>query len=170
MTEHHRENNGQAHQHERSSDPLLAEILAAVRSQASKIESIQGSINRMTYDLATTREAVERMDVRQDKQDNNLTRHMEVEEVIIKDAVDRIEVLAKGFPKDPDSGERDPQYHARWHETDIKKWKDKSELMKKIRDYIAIAIVGVLATGVGAILLSGTKVEVKRVMTEEVRK
>ena len=163
MTEHHRENNGAPHTHERAADPVLAEILASTRA-------INNSLNSMRYDIATTREAVERLEKRADDSDATLERHMEAEEQVIKRLSESVEAMTKGFPKDPENNERDPAYHARWHEADIRKWKDKHELMKKIRDYVVIGALGVICSAIGALLISGTKVEVKRVVSEEVRK
>ena len=151
------------------SDPnvILAEILRLQKEQSQQI-------GKLAYEMGTTREIVEKIDLRQDDQDKVLIGHMKHEESVldgIKDAQEQLrlaqERLARGFPRHPKTGERDPAYHGDWHEDDIDKALDRKDLWKKLREWAAIGLLGVICTGIGALLLSGAKVEVKRVIVEQ---
>ena len=137
------------------SDPILAEILKGQNE-------LKGQFGRLAYDVATTRETVEKMSGRQDEQDADLAKHVVREEQLLKDIHAAQGELTKGFPLNPRTGERDPSFHAGWHEDDIDKSKVKKEFRQKLLIGAAAAILSVLCGVVTTLLVSGAKVELQR--------
>ena len=137
------------------SDQILAEILKGQNE-------LKSQFGRLAYDVATTREMVEKMSARQDEQDEELERHIGREEQLLKDIHSAQTSLTKGFPIHPKTGERDPVYHATWHEDDIDKSKANKEFRQKLLIGAAAAILSVLGGVITTLLVSGAKVELQR--------
>ena len=147
------------------SDAILAEILKGQNE-------LKGQFGRLAYDVATTREMVEKMATRQDVQDDDLEAHIKREEKLLTDIHAAQSGLMRGFPQHPRTGERDPIYHAAWHEEDIDKSKAAKELRQKLIVGAAAAALSVLAGIITTMMISGAKVELQRAVNPpaEVRK
>lgn len=160
------------------SDPnavVLAEILRGIQEQAKVQKDQAAQIGKLAWEMGTTREIVEKIDARQDKQDETLSGHMKHEEEVlngIRDAQEQLrkenDALSRGFPRHPKTGERDPGYHADGHEDEQDAKQDRKELMKKVREWAVLGILAIICTGIGALLLSGAKVEVKRAVSDPI--
>lgn len=77
--------------------------------------------------------------------------------------------IRRGFPKHPKSGERDPVYHADKHEDEDDAKKVRKELLWKIVIPVVVATFMLILGGIGTMMLTGAKVEVKRALTEQSR-
>jgi hypothetical protein len=175
---HNREGEDCKVPHARGSDPLLSEILAAVNQTNAALGSVNRQLSEnsvtlveMRGDLDSAKQSQSRMTDRLDEIDASLTGHMGREEMMLKEKTDllqsqaeSIQRIAEGFPINPRTGKRDPNYHAGWHEDDIDKSESKKRLKEKLREWVILGALGFLVTTAFALLITGTKVEIKRVV------
>lgn len=92
--------------------------------------------------------------------------HMTNEERAFGEIHAELKMLTRGFPKDPDTNEVDPNYHRKWHERDIKKAMDRSAMLTEIRNKVAITVLIFMLGAAGALMLTGVQVELKRAQPE----
>ena len=146
------------------SDPALAEILRIVQDNNKSIAS-------MRYDIATTKEAVQRMEIRLDQMEldsaeavKNLTTHVTKEEEMWK-------MFDEGWPVNPKTQKRDPRYHADGHEREDEKAAERKGLWKELHKVVFVAGILAILGGAWALLVSGAKIEITRaIQPVEVKK
>ena len=73
-----------------------------------------------------------------------------------------VDSLKRGFPMHHKSGERDPRYHADWHERDIESYEDRKDVTKKLLVAVLTSIVIGVGGGVWYLVQTGAKVEMSR--------
>lgn len=79
------------------------------------------------------------------------------------DAVEKdIVEIKRGFPAHHKSGEREPRYHADWHERDIEDHLNRKELTKHLFTALLASLVLTICAGVWYLIQTGVKVEVNR--------
>lgn len=84
------------------------------------------------------------------------------ERPMIEDLDRRVSAIERGFPAHHKTGERDPRYHADWHERDIESYEDRKDVTKKLLVAILSAIVIAIGGGVWYLVQVGAKVEMAR--------
>ena len=177
---HRRQTDDMEHPHERVSDRILVEIMATIKNNSDKFDRLAADVNDIKNTGEVMRERLVRVEVSQQELKTQLhdtseyvMQHARDEEQAIKGHVSRMEELhseldniRRGFPKN-DDGERDPRSHADGHEIDAAKKKDLEDFTKELKRWAILSIIAAVATGAGYLLVSGSKVEIKRVVAEE---
>jgi hypothetical protein len=178
--QHNRKTDNMSFPHDRISDPVLIDLLASVKINNNKLDSVIEDVSDIKKRISTvengqvvTQTAVANVSNKVDATTNILTSHAREEEKILKDHAEAIvnlnnatSELKRGFPKNED-GERDPRSHADDHEEEAIRKKDFSELYLEIRKWAVISLLAALGTGIGYLIASGTKVELTRAVVEE---
>ncbi len=172
-TSHRRADDEQDHAHLRRGDPILERLLGvmeavnasvgrmetSVHAQIDRLEDGQKQLTQHVYKLSVRLEAVEN---RHEETTGFLQNHAKVEEEVLAQQVEQIDAVAaklseimRGFPRDPEDGERKPAFHADWHERDIKKSRDWSEVTKEIRKWAILGTLSALFGVLGTLLVIG---------------
>lgn len=177
---HRRQTDNMEFEHERVSDRILVEIMATIKSNSDKFDRLAADVNEIKTNGDVMRERLVRVEVNQQELKTQLQhtsdyvmQHAKEEELIFRGHVEKmqdfnleLDSIRRGFPKN-DDGERDPRSHADGHEIEAAKKKDLEDLAKEIKKWIVMSILAAIATGVGYLLISGSKIELQRLAVEE---
>jgi hypothetical protein len=169
----------QEHNHARSSDPILLDLLSSVKMIGSKQDALALDVGEVRKSNEAIRDRITRVEGNQEVMTTKITetkaylaRHAEEEEKMLSGHSEKLaefhadlETVRRGFPKN-DDGERDPRSHADDHEVEASKKKDISTLMKDIRKWAVISFLAAVVSGVAFLLATGTKVELSKAAQE----
>jgi hypothetical protein len=176
---HKRNSDNMEHPHERISDPILVDLLSTMKANNIKIDTVVTDISELRKNQDSLKDRLSKVEsgnvalaTRVEENIEYVKQHAKEEEKILSEHVEKMKTfeesighIKRGFPKN-DDGERDPRSHADDHEKETVKKKDYAQLLNEIKKWAIIAILSSIAGGVIFLIASGSKVELKRAVSE----
>lgn len=181
MTDHNRITDmNTEYNHSRVSDIMIIDLVRASKSNEIKMDAIISTVSELKRASDDLKDRVTRMESSQETLQKSIEQTKEyvaahaVEEREILDAqFEKLKTLhadidhvKRGFPKNVD-GERDPRSHADDHELENMKNKNYKQLIEDVKRWAAIGILGAVTAGTFYLMVSGSKVELKKVVYEQ---